>query len=674
MLGPFGTAIFVILLLTAGYFFVMGLVELYLKVTVGRPIKRTDRVLKRLRGVLVDVLGQRRLLRDAAGGIMHVFIFWGGLVFALGIIHLMLENVLNIVVVRSPYFYLITDFFGLLLLVGMVFSAFRRYVQRVPRLDVGGWREERFIILLISTITVMVAAYFVSYGFKAAVRPEERFSLAFLTQLLAHWFGGVRPSLAGFLALAFWWMHMVAAFFLVAVFRYSPLIHPVVAPLNIFFRFLGPKGGRIEPINFEEERETFGVHRLEDYTWKDILDVYACAECGRCQEKCPAFVTGKPLSPKKLLAKMKEHLEETAPKLKLELKRGRLVWTVAKRALDPENEGSRLVGGVIGTDEIWACTTCRACRQQCPNLNEHVHKIIGLRRALVLDESDFPGEAQQAFTGMERNFNPWGIAWTARADWAADLGVKVVSEADSGVEYLYFVGCAGAFDDRIKRVSTALVKVLQAAGVSFGILGTAEKCCGDSARRLGNEYLFQNIVQENIETMSSHGVKKIITACPHCFNTLKNEYPQFGGNFEVIHHTQLISQLFSKGKIKILPRGERLRLTYHDSCYLGRYNDEYRAPRHIMRILYNLSLVEMGNSKEKAFCCGAGGGRMWLEEHHGKRINIERTEQALAVNPQAIACNCPFCLTMFEDGLKDKGVAEEIKVYDVVELVARVLA
>jgi len=679
MLSTTGIIVFVILAAVAGYFMTMGAAKLYNKVRIGRPIERTDRLAERIMGFLGRQDCQRKIAREPGAALMHLPIIYGVALFVLGAVHLALEKLLGLVIFGSPYFYLITEIGGIALLFGILFSAVRRYIQKIPRLDVGTWQEERFIVFLISDISLVVIAFFLAYGFKLIASPEYfdqwRLSLAPATLLVASLFSGVSPVLAGKLELVFWWVHIVAAFVLIGIPRYSPLIHPMAAPLNIIFRYLDDKIEPLERIDFEdEERETFGVNKLSDFTWKDLLDCYACAECGRCQDNCPAYLTSKPLSPKKLLAKIKEHLDETVPgEPRIKFSNGHIIFDQEPHKPEDDEDAKKLVGEVIEEEEIWACTTCRACREQCPNMNEHANKIIQLRRAYVLDESEFPAEAQLTFTNMERNSNPWGIGWNSRADWAADLGVKILGESEDAdsVEYLYYVGCAGSFDDRIKKVSVSLVKILQAAGVSFGILGTEEKCCGDSARRLGNEYLFQSLAEENIETFKNYGVKKIITTCPHCFTTLKTDYKQFGADFEVIHHTQLIEQLISAGKIKPGSLGEKMKVTYHDSCYLGRYNEEYEAPRKIISTIKELSLVEMERSREKGFCCGAGGGRMWLEEVIGKRINIARTEQALETDPQAIICNCPFCLTMLEDGLKDKDAVDKVKVYDVAELVVR---
>ncbi|OPX88392.1 MAG: succinate dehydrogenase/fumarate reductase iron-sulfur subunit [Pelotomaculum sp. PtaB.Bin104] len=685
MLSTTGIIIFVLLLAIAGYFSTMGAAKLYNRVRIGRPIERTDRLGERVLG-FARFFGpndcQRKIAREPGAALMHLPIIFGVALFVLGAVHLVLEKVIGLVIFGSPYFYLLTEIGALLLLFGILFSGVRRYIQKIPRLDVGTWEQEKFIVFLITDMSVICIAYFLTYGFRLIGSPDYfdqwRLALAPFSQLVAAIFSGMDPATALKLSNIFWWVHIVAAFIILGIPRYSPLLHPMAAPLNIIFRYLDNKIEPLEKIDFEdEEREAFGVNKLADFTWKDLLDCYACAECGRCQDNCPAYLTGKPLSPKKLLAEIKEHLEEIVPgEPRIKVVDGHVEFGEQEHKSEDAEDAKKLVGEVIDEHVIWACTTCRACREQCPNMNEHANKIMMLRRAYVLDESDFPAEAQLTFTNMERNSNPWGIGWADRANWTEGLDVKIMGELDdpSEVEYLFYVGCAGSFDDRIKKVSIALVKLLNEAGVKFAILGTEEKCCGDSARRLGNEYLFQSLAEENIETFKGYGVKKIITTCPHGYTTLKTDYKQLGGDFEVIHHTQLINQLIKEGKIKPGALAEKLKATYHDSCYLGRYNEEYDAPRSVIAAIKDVSLTEMEKSKQKGFCCGAGGGRMWLEEDIGKRINVERTEQALATNPQAIICNCPFCLTMLEDGLKDKEASDDVKVYDLAELVAKSIA
>lgn len=660
--------VFVLMTAFALYSFVMGLKKRYNVLALAKPENRFDQPWNRLSGTLSIVLGQRRLLRDPGAGLMHIMIFWGLVVFTLGIMQFILEGLFPgttlPLIGQNPYFYLLVDVFGVLAAVGMLVSAYRRYVAKVPRLGVGDWAEERVIVALIAGIVLMVLSYFISSGANAVAVAEGRYALAPVSGTLAALFETMNQSMRQGIYEVFWWINVTLALGLLVFFRYSHLVHPLAAPINIYLRNLQPRGGSIRDLDLEnEEEENFGVSKVTDYTWKQLLDCYACAECGRCQDNCPAYLSGKPLSPKQLIATIKENLPTPAKQP------AGLKPAYAAEAEGEQDDLPELAGNVISEDIIWSCTTCYACQEHCPQLNEHINKIIDLRRYLVLDQSEFPAEAQLAFTNLERNFNPWGVGWSNRGDWAEDLGVQTLEE-NKDAEYLLYVGCAGSFDDRIKNVTASLVKILKAAGVSFAILGSEEKCCGDSARRLGNEYLFQSLVEENIESFNEYGVKKIITACPHCFNTLKNEYPRFGANFEVIHHTQFINNIIKEQKIMLAGDNAPIKLTYHDSCYLGRYNNEYEAPRQIIKGLTGATMVEMDRNKDSAFCCGAGGGRMWLEENIGTRINVMRTEQALATQPEVIAVNCPFCLTMIEDGLKEYDQTENTKVKDIAELVA----
>jgi Fe-S oxidoreductase len=671
--------IFLMLIAFALYSFVMGIKERYNILSMGKAENRFDKRGERLRGALAIVLGQKRVLRDPGAGIMHVFIFWGMIFFSLGMIQFILEGLfpgfILPVLGSSPFFYLIVDIFGLLAAVGMLISAYRRYIAKVQRLGVGDWAEERIIVALIAGIVLLVSSYFISAGASAYSAGHARYSLAPVTGLFMSLFSGFPVPVRQVWYEVFWWINVLLALGLMVFFRYSHLVHPLAAPINIYFRNLQPRGGSIKPLDFEsDEVENYGVSKITDYTWKQLLDCYACAECGRCQENCPAYLSEKPLSPKKLIGDLKEHLPRQSKTAAATGTGGTAEVTELDATLDTgggQPELPEVAGEVISEDAIWACTTCYACQEHCPNLNEHINKIIDLRRHLVLDRSEFPAEAQLAFTNLERNFNPWGVGWTNRVNWAGELGVQTL-EDNKNAEYLLFVGCAGSFDDRAKSVTAALVKILQASGTNFAILGSEEKCCGDSARRLGNEYLFVTLAEENIGLLNEYGVKKIITACPHCFNTLKNEYPQFGGNFEVIHHTQFIARLIKDKKIVLSGESKPFKLTYHDSCYLGRHNHEYEAPRRIISALPGAQLVEMERRENRAFCCGAGGGRMWLEEK-GKRINNMRTEQALAAGTEVIAVNCPFCLTMIEDGLKEYEQSEKVMTRDLAELVVRYL-
>jgi Fe-S oxidoreductase len=418
-----------------------------------------------------------------------------------------------------------------------------------------------------------------------------------------------------------------------------------------------PPHGIPNRINLEDEA-TFGAARIDGFTRKQLLDLYACVEPGHCQEVCPAYATGKPLNPRSLIQDLKSNLLTNGP-LILEKKE-------PLRPLIAENgEGS------VSEEVLWECTTCGACMEVCPVNVEHVHHVIDLRRSLVQLQARFPDELLNLFENMEQRSNPWGIAPSERARWASDIEVKPFS-ADA-TEYLYYVGCAGAFDARSRRTTLAITKILNAAGVSWGILGKDESCCGDSLRRLGNEYVFDRMAQENIGLFAERRVTKIITQCPHCYSTLKNDYKQYGVELEVYHHTEFIRQLIQDGKLKLNPVTDLGKVAFHDSCYLGRYNNIYEPPRQVLTAVTGHEPAEMDMRKERSFCCGAGGGRMWMEESLGKRINVARLEQALEKDPQTICVCCPYCMTMFEDGLKDKNITEQIQILDLAEITAQAI-
>ncbi|MBL7685705.1 MAG: (Fe-S)-binding protein, partial [Deltaproteobacteria bacterium] len=426
---------------------------------------------------------------------------------------------------------------------------------------------------------------------------------------------------------------------------------------NVFLRNLKPYGA-LRTINLEDPNITsFGVEKLTDFSWKDILDVYSCTECGRCTAQCPAWNTGKPLNPKEINIFLKDYMYENIEKLT----NGK--QEVRDEAMIP------LVPDVIHSDMLWSCTTCRACEEACPVMIDFVDRIVDMRRNLVLMKGEFPEEAQVSMRNIENNGNPWGIGYDERATWAKDLNVPSLAEKNE-VEVLYWVGCAGSFDDRNKKVSTAIVKILQEAKVDFAILGPEETCTGDPARRIGNEYLFQTLAQQNIGTMGKYKFKKVLAQCPHCFNTIKNEYPQFGGNFEVVHHTDYIAELIQQGRVKS-SKNVNEKITYHDSCYLGRYNKIYDAPREILKSIPGVQYADAEISKETGRCCGAGGGRMWMEERLGGRVNHKRLEDLQTVSPQTVASACPFCKVMITDATRDKHV--ELPVKDVAEIFAETL-
>jgi Fe-S oxidoreductase len=478
------------------------------------------------------------------------------------------------------------------------------------------------------------------------------------------------------------WIHIITQLTFLNILPLGKHFHVITSLPNVFLKSLDYPHDKIKLLDLEDEsvweEETLGVNHLHQLNWKQGLDLYTCTECGRCKEVCPTYTTDKPLNLHDFNDTLKAELYANADNLILRAKLAKTLTgdeeadakTKEKMAVfKPEKA---LVGEVIALDTLWACTTCRACEQVCPVTIEHVPRIIALRQGQTLMQGEYPQELNTAFKGLERNGNPWGIGYDKRADWAEGLDVKLMADHPDA-EYLLWVGCAGSFDDRTQKVTKALVKILKAAKVDFAILGTEEKCTGDFARRTGNEMMYQMMATENIEVLNGYNVKKIIAACPHCLNTLKHDYPQMGGHYEVVHHSAFINQLIADGKIRVKKSLAGM-LTYHDPCYLGRYNEIYDAPRNVLNTLSSQGLNELPRHGTESFCCGAGGGRMWMEETIGSRINVERSKEIVAENAETVAVGCPFCLTMIEDGMKELNKDEDIKTRDIAELVAEHLA
>ncbi len=668
ILGIPNFVLLTIAIIAALVFFVNRVRHLYIVLRIGKEDDRFKEPGERIKAVLKRILLQICVLKDVTrndlAGIGHATIFYGFLCFAFSYIFMFARGFIPGLSFHllggafAHYFPLILDIAGLLVMTAVIWGLTRRYIVKPPRLELS-----LEAVLILGWIFSLMLFHFIMEGFEINTDPHEMPTLAFMGAAFAGFFANIETTTQEALFVASWWIHVLLVLGFMVLIPYSKHLHLLLAPFNIYFKSREPKGALV-PILDMEEAETFGVCNIEEYTWKQLLDLYCCAHCGRCDINCPAYLSEKPLSPKDLLNDLKVHLLEKASFL-LENKNGGDEET-------KEYEGPSLIGDVISEDKIWACVTCGSCIEQCPVCNEHVQKIIDMRRYLVLMESKFPSEVQVVFKNMENNSNPWGIGWATRADWAKDLGVKIMSD-DSDVDILYWVGCAGSFDERNKKISTSLVNIFNKAGVNFGILGAEEKCCGDSARRIGNEYLFQMLAMETIEILKNYNVKKIVTQCPHCFNTLKNEYPQFGGDFEVVHTTEFIMDLIEKGKLKLTKPIDKT-VAYHDSCYLGRYNAIYDAPRKILEGIPGINIVEMDRNRNKSMCCGAGGGRMWMEEHLGKRINEMRLQDALDANPNMVCTACPYCLTMFEDAIKEKGVEESLAGKDIVELVEEATA
>jgi Fe-S oxidoreductase/nitrate reductase gamma subunit len=651
---------------------------------MGKPEMRLDNIKERVKAVIMDGLLQVKTWRDPYPGIMHGLIFFGffvlifGAAFDAGEFHIT-EPLFNWSFLRGKFymgFSFLMDLFGLFVLIGVLIALDRRFVKKPDRLGYKGTQDttpdDVIALLLIGGIIV---TGFVIEALRIYVTNPPWEIWSFVGWILSRTFTGIDYGTAKILHKVSWWAHVFIALGFIAYIPYSRLLHMITTPANHFLKSLKP-AGYIEPIRDFENAEAFGVGKLEDFTWKQIFDSDACTRCGRCQDGCPAYLTGKPLSPKKMVQDIKTFwLEKAPPDPLLTMIAAKLAGADAKGETPApaaeEATGKALIGEVIDLHELWACTNCMYCMEHCSTSIEHVPKIIDMRRYKVLTEADFAPELQLTCRNMENNSNPWGIGSHLRGDWAKELGVKTLAE-DPNVEYLFYVGCSGSFDDRGKKISMAFAKILQEAGVSFGILGTEEGCCGDSAMRAGNEYLFQTLAQANIEIMKGYGVKKIIAICPHGYNALKKDYPNLGGNYEVYHHTEIIAKLIAEGKIK-LTRPLSGTFVYHDSCFLGRYNNVYEQPRQILKAIPGLQLVEMERNLDKSFCCGAGGARMWMEEDIGERINNARTKQAIAAKADTIAVGCPFCLTMMSDGIKDNQMTETMAAWDIAELVIKAM-
>ena len=658
-LGLPGLGLFWFLTLSAICAMAYSLSRRFDLLATGAPENRFDRIFDRIRSVIDYALIQKRMFRDPYAGIFHIFLFWGFVVLGGRTIQLVVEGLLPgwtlaLGPMRAPY-ELSKDLFELMVLVAVGMALARRAFARPARLDLtlDAWCILGMIgALMITDLSAEGASMALGvHPFNGATLPISSAAGALLLR------SGLSSVGLDALYGVCWWTHLVVIYFFGNYLPYSKHFHIITAVPNIFFRNLGPIGA-LTPIDLEKT-EKFGVTNIQDFSWKSMLDMYTCTECGRCREVCPTHLTGKPLIPKKYVDDLRDHLYENAPLLLKALQPG-------EECIQP---GKPLIGGTITEDTIWACTTCRFCEQACPVHITFVDKIVEMRRHLVLEESSFPKEAQIAFRGMETNGNPWQIGQSARADWAKDLPVKSMAEAQGdGTEILFWVGCAGSYEDRAKKVSRALVELMNIAKIKFAILGTEETCTGDSARRMGNEYLFQTLCQTNVETLNGYGVKKIVTNCPHCFNTLANEYPQFGGNYDVVHGTELVAQLVAEGRIRLTEEIKQS-ITYHDACYLGRYNEIYDAPRQILQKIPGMEVREMTNNRDRGLCCGAGGGRMWMEEKIGQRINQRRLEDIVEMKTDSVAVACPFCMVMIGNAAAEMN--QTVAPFDVLELAAR---
>ncbi|RXT08712.1 (Fe-S)-binding protein [Ammoniphilus sp. CFH 90114] len=686
---------FIVFLAVTGYAVYLFAHLIYSRVTFIKLGKKSDLkqdTKQRLHEILVNVFGQKKLMKDPKSGLMHVIMFYGFIILQFGAIELIIKGFVKGFTYpiggAHHFFSMSQEITTLLVLLAVGYAFYRRYVEKLPRLK-RGLKSGLVIIFL----TVLMLSIFLSLAFEQIWIGYEGFlGFAPISSVIAGLFSSMSPEAGAVLFYIFWWVHLLTLLTFLVYVPQSKHAHLLFAPVNVALRDTKPVG-KLTSIDFEDEtQEVYGVGRIEDFRQNQLIDLYACVECGRCTNMCPASGTGKTLSPMDLIVKMRDHLTEKGavvtsrtpwmpnfafPNNKgnhLAMQASEVAATSEGSAVEALEYDVNLIGDVITEEELWACTTCRNCEDQCPVANEHVEKIVDMRRYLVLTEGTMPHEATRYFQNIERQSNPWGINRKERIKWRderRDIEVPTVAEVEE-FEYLFWVGSMGAFDKRSQKIAQSFAKIMNVAGVKFAILGNDERNSGDTARRMGNEFLFQQLAQENIGNFQACEVRKIVTIDPHAYNTFKHEYPEFGLEAEVYHHTELIYQLIKEGRIKPTKQVKEA-IAYHDSCYLGRYNDIFDLPRQILKSIPGVEVLEMERNREDAMCCGAGGGMMWMEETQGKRVNVERTEQALRLNPTTIGSNCPYCLTMLSDGTKAKEMEEQVKTLDIAEIVEKSL-
>ena len=629
-----------------------------------RDEKRWDRPLDRLRRLVTDVFGQRKLLQRPLPGVMHFAIFWGFLVLTTVSMELIGEG-LGLLGETGALPFIggallsgLQDVVTAVVFLALSMAVYTRYIKREERVQAHS--EFDAAIILVGIYGLLVTFWLYKGSLIAQGLPHAHGELMPFSQLVAAALGPV--TFKHELGEVAWWLHFASLMVLLIWIPRGKHAHLLAGPANVLLGRPDTVPSRVEPlaIDLEEmgEDDVLGAGTVTDLTWKQLLDTVACTECGRCQDRCPAFATGKDLSPKQLQIELRMELERIAPHC-----------LIGKT--DEEGEGRPLAGegGVFSDDFLWACNTCRACEYECPVANEHVSTLLEMRRYKAMMEADFPTELIQTFKNLENAGNPWGMA--DRMEWAKDLDVPLVGDDASELEYLYWVGCAGAFDRNGQKIAQAMVRLLRAANVKFAVLGDEETCTGDTARRLGNEYLYQMMAEANVELLDGKGVKRIVTHCPHCFHALRNEYPDFGGHYEVVHHTVLLEELLRTGRLSLRREGGEVseRVAFHDSCYLGRHNGIYDAPRAVIAGP-GVELLELPRSRDRGFCCGAGGGRMWTEEPVEQRVNNDRAKEAIEVRPDVIATACPFCFTMLDDGVKHFEAEDKTRVRDVAQILA----
>ena len=675
--------IFSLLFFTCMGFAAFTVRKYWMLIKKGQPREIKTPFMARINSVMVNVIFQKKLMKHPVRGIFHIFIFYGFILYSLfhtpsqfigGFIGeptfylpTIIENLLGFRGLEMVYDYMI-DVASLLVLSGLAYFGGRRWITRAKELD----RPSGQSAIVLSFIAFLMIFTLIGESAKMFAHPELNIDVTHLSPVRT-FIQGLYTSAnltdqatANVIYMIGWWGHIACVLAFAAFVPSSKHSHLIWGPVNFFIQPDTPKGAI--PFLDTENAPVWGAANVQHFEWTSLVDSLACIECGRCTIQCPANRTDKPLNPKKIMTDLKHAVMEKAPNLIAAVKEG-------KEGEDFLNlEGTRVIDDYTSQDELWGCTTCYACVEACPVGNNQVEAILAMRRSLVLNEGAMPAELQGALTNIENQSNPWGIGAHKREDWIEGLNVKTMAqwkELGEKPDILFWVGCAGAFDDRSMKISKSIVNILNAANMKFGILGNEEQCTGDSARRAGNEYLYQTLAQGNIDKFKDYEVTKILASCPHCFNTLKNEYPQLGGHYEVVHHTDLINELVEEGRITIdKEKAKELgEVVYHDSCYLGRYNDTYDAPREAIKKVTGVAVKEPSDTKSKGLCCGAGGAQMWMEEQNENRVNEKRTNQLTDTGAKTIASACPFCMTMVSDGLKSTGKEEDVKILDVAEIV-----
>jgi Fe-S oxidoreductase len=665
--------LFILLFLGAISFLYFNLIRLYNIVKLGKPIDKKIGKWEGIYRLFTIAFGQTKIFRDKDAGWIHAGIFWGFLVFLFSATESVIQGFYpnfewNFLGFIFPILTISTDIFAIVIIAAVVVALYRRFVIKIPRLQ-GDKYEKIDAVMVLSFIFVITASLLIQNSSHILISGADDNSIRPISEIISKL---IPFNIANYLYEIAWWVHIISILIFMNYLLYSKHLHVYTSLITVFF---GSEKipSKLTPINFEDENnEKFGATDATDLSWRAILDGYSCTHCGRCTSVCPAAMTGKILDPRKVIVEIRQRMDEIGPILIRQNGKDPLIDPIPLNQKENKILEKSFLNDYENIEALWQCTTCGACMQECPITIQHVPSIIEMRRGLVMMESEFPTLLQTTFSNLENSGNPWGFSPADRAEWATDLNIKIAAE-NPNFEYLFWVGCAGSYDDRGKKVSRALTTLLNEAKIDFAILGAEEQCNGDPARRSGNEYLADAMIKGNVEILKNYNVKKIITTCPHCFNTLKNEYPDFGLQVEVYHHTEFLNELVNSGKLKLKNSDIKQKITYHDSCYLGRYNNIYEQPRNIIKSIENLQFDETARNKDRGLCCGAGGAQMFLEETQGKRVNIARTEELMMSNPDLIGVNCPFCNIMISDALKTMD-KEQTSVKDIAELLLENLA